>query len=56
MQPFALAMIRHVLTFAGGAIVARGYLDAATAEAVTGAVLTLVGAAWSLAEKRGRAA
>ena len=44
--------IRHFLTFAGGVMVSRGYIDAATAETVVGAATTLAGVALSIAEKR----
>ena len=52
---FFLAMLRHLLTFGGGALVAKGVADQGTVDAVTGAVLTIVGAVWSLVEKRQRA-
>ena len=51
-QIFALALLRHVLTFGGGFLTASGYGDAQTVEALTGAVLTLVGGVWSLLDKR----
>lgn len=49
-----LGFARHILTFAGGLLVARGTVDAATAETVVGAVITLGGAAWSMADKKKR--
>jgi len=49
-----LGFARHILTFVGGLLVARGTLDAATAEAVVGAAITLGGAAWSAADKKKR--
>ncbi len=51
---FFLAMLRHLLTFGGGALVAKGYADEATVQAVSGALLTIVGAVWSLVEKNQR--
>lgn len=51
---FILAMLRHILTFGGGALVAKGYSDQATADAIIGAVLTLVGGVWSIVEKQKR--
>lgn len=45
-------LIRHILTFAGGFIVARGWLDEATLNAVIGALITLGGALWSIFAKR----
>ena len=53
---FVLAMLRHLLTFGGGALVAKGYADDATVQAVSGAVLTIVGAIWSVVEKNQRPA
>ena len=52
---FVLAMARHLLTFGGGALVARGYADQATTDAIIGALLTIVGGVWSIVEKRQRA-
>jgi hypothetical protein len=51
---FVLAMLRHLLTFAGGALAARGIVDSGTVEVVSGAVLTIVGAVWSVVEKKQR--
>lgn len=51
---FLLALVRHLLTFGGGALVARGVADQATVDAVSGALLTIVGAVWSVVEKRQR--
>jgi hypothetical protein len=47
-----LGLARHILTALGGYLVARGTLDAATAEAAVGAVVTLGGVAWSVADKK----
>jgi hypothetical protein len=43
-----LGIVRHVLTFGGGFAVAKGWLDEASIEQVTGAIVTLVGTAWSI--------
>lgn len=53
---FFLAMLRHLLTFGGGALAAKGYVDSGTVEAITGAVLTIAGAVWSVVEKKQRPA
>ena len=42
-----LGIIRHILTFAGGWIVAQGWLNEAELVEVIGAVMTLVGLVWS---------
>ncbi len=43
-----LGMVRHLLTFAGGYLVASGTLDENTLEQVVAAAMTLIGAAWSV--------
>lgn len=47
-----MAVIRHTLTTVGGIFVAKGTIDADTANAVIGAAVTLSGVGWSLWEKR----
>ncbi len=49
-----LSIVRHLLTFGGGALASKGYADAADIEQGIGAVLTLVGLGWSIWEKRNR--
>ena len=51
---FILAMLRHALTFGGGFLASRGIVDSATVEVVSGAILTIVGAVWSVVEKKQR--
>lgn len=46
-----LGVVRHGLTFVGGLLVTKGLLDAGMVQEVMGAVLTLVGAAWSVVVK-----
>lgn len=47
-----LGLIRHALTAGGGVLVAKGYLDAGGAETVVGAIITLIGAVWSVWDKK----
>jgi len=47
-----MGMVRHVLTFGGGYLIASGAMDAATWEQIAGALVTLAGAAWSVYQKR----
>jgi hypothetical protein len=47
-----LGLARHVLTIIGGGFVAKGYVDASTADTIIGASIALGGAAWSVADKR----
>ena len=46
-----LGIIRHILTFFSGFIVARGYISEEIALEVVGALMTLAGMAWSIKEK-----
>ncbi len=50
-----LAIIRHLLTFGGGLLSAKGLTDSGEVEAASGALITLVGVVWSIFEKRARA-
>lgn len=54
MKEQALALVRHALTFAGGLVVGKGYVDEATATAVVGALMTLISVAWSALDKAPR--
>jgi hypothetical protein len=46
-----LAIIRHLLTSAGGALVANGMLTATQLQDGVGAVIVLIGIGWSLFNK-----
>lgn len=46
-----LGIIRHVLTFGGGYLVAKGYVDEASVQDIIGGVVAIVGAVWSIAAK-----
>ena len=52
MNLFTAGILRHILTTAGGVLVAKGYLEEGMLQEVIGAVLTLAGVAWSMWEKR----
>jgi hypothetical protein len=43
-----------VLTVAGTALVAKGYVEASDVEPVIGAILTIGSVVWSVSDKRGR--
>ena len=47
-----LGIVRHVLTFAGGIVVMKGWADESVVTEITGGVMTLVGAIWSIVAKR----
>jgi hypothetical protein len=54
LRPAILALVRQVLTVAGTALVAKGYVEASDLEPVIGALLTLGSVVWSVVDKRGR--
>lgn len=43
-----LGIIRHILTFGAGFLVASGKLDISGADTIIGAALALVGSVWSV--------
>lgn len=54
LKPAILALIRQVLTVAGTALVAKGYVQASEIEPLIGAMLTIGSVIWSVADKKGR--
>jgi len=46
-----LGITRHILTFVGGFLVVRGYVDESTVTEIIGSVVTLAGLIWSVVEK-----
>jgi hypothetical protein len=46
-----LGILRHVLTFVGGTVVAKGLTDDATVTEIIGGIITLTGTIWSVIEK-----
>lgn len=54
MTPMVFGLLRHVLTMAGGYLVAKGYVAEGDVETVVGATLALGGVAWSALDKRRR--
>ncbi len=55
-QEEILGIVRHILTSAGGAIVAHGYISTTGWEQVVGGLVAVVGAVWSVLQKRNQAA
>lgn len=47
-----LGIVRHVLTFAGGYIAAKGIVDQAIVNEGIGATMTLIGIIWSVYSKK----
>lgn len=50
-----LGFVRHILTFGGGYVAAKGVIDQAMVNEIIGATMTLVGVAWSYADKKAKA-
>lgn len=44
-------LLRHTLTFVGGILVLKGYLDEAAWAEISGAAITLAGTLWSVFAK-----
>lgn len=49
-----LSIVRHILTFGGGFVVAKGWIDSVTLQSAIGAVITIVGVVWGIADKKAR--
>jgi len=54
LKPAVLAIVRQLLTVAGTALVAKGYVQASDMEPVIGALFTIGSVVWSVVDKRGR--
>ena len=52
MKDQILGLIRHALTFVGGIVIAKGLVEDALFQEIAGGVMTLVGAIWSIADKK----
>lgn len=50
-----MGIIRHILTFAGGFAVAKGWLDEGMLVEVVGGIATIIGVVWSALQKKGQA-
>jgi hypothetical protein len=51
MNEKVYSIIRHALTFAGGALIAKGVIDEAGLEEVVGSLMTIIGFGWSYYNK-----
>ena len=52
MPDVVSGIIRHVLTTAGGALVAAGYLTSDQWTTIAGALAVIIGVVWSIISKR----
>ena len=50
-QEQALGILRHVLTFVGGVLMAKGVVTDGWVADTVGAIMTLTGSVWSLLDK-----
>lgn len=55
MKEALLGFIRHILTFGGGFLASNGIITDGQVEMAVGAVVTLVGIAWSAWDKHNTA-
>jgi hypothetical protein len=46
-KDFVFSMVRHILTFGTGWLVAKGFADAALAESIIGGVMAVIAVGWS---------
>jgi len=51
MKSAVIALLRHLLTFIGGTLVAKGILDPETLTEIIGSVLTLLSVGWMALDK-----
>jgi len=47
-----LGIVRHILTFIGGVVVAKGIVNESQLLEISGAIMTIIGSVWSVADKR----
>jgi hypothetical protein len=45
-------LFRHLLTFGGGWMVAKGFFDEATMNELVAGLMTVIGIVWSVVQKR----
>ena len=51
MKSAVIALLRHLLTFIGGTLVAKGIIDTESLQEIIGAVLTILSVGWMSIEK-----
>ena len=47
-----LGLVRHILTFAGGILIAKGLVTDAMTNELVGSIISLVGVVWSIVSKK----
>ena len=51
-QEQVLGIVRHILTFAGGLLLMKGFIDESQQTEIIGGVASLVGTIWSIVVKK----
>jgi len=51
MQSAVIALLRHLLTFIGGTLVAKGILDSAALTEIIGAIISILSVGWMAISK-----
>lgn len=51
MQSAVIALLRHLLTFIGGTLVAKGILDATALTEIIGAIISILSVSWMAVSK-----
>jgi len=51
MQSAVIALLRHILTFIGGTLVAKGILDSAAMTEIIGAIISILSVSWMAISK-----
>ena len=51
MKAAVIALLRHLLTFIGGALVAKGFIDTESLQELIGALITLLSIGWMTVDK-----
>ena len=51
MQSAVIALLRHLLTFIGGTLVAKGILDATALTELIGAIISILSVSWMAVSK-----
>ena len=51
MKAATLALLRHLLTFIGGTLVAKGILDATALTEIIGAIISILSVTWMAVSK-----
>jgi hypothetical protein len=47
-----LSIVRHSMTFIGGLLITKGYIDDAQLAEISGAIVSLISIVWSILDKK----